>query len=137
MGAMGGAGTTGVAIGITIMRSTTTSDITHKAGRSITATDSIETKPRTVLTTPLKGRQSLSLATTEPLAAMPNLVPKAMLILVLSAATAELLAARVEFAPEPSAVLVVAGRNGAFRRAEAQASAAVFMEADATERTQL
>src|SRR5689334_25403788 len=55
----GGAGTTGDAIGTTITRSTTTSDFTRKAGRFITATDSIEANAPAVITSVLKERHSL------------------------------------------------------------------------------
>jgi Protein of unknown function (DUF3300) len=71
---------TGVPIGITITPSTTTSGITRGAGRSITATDSIEAKARAVCTTVLKGHQSLLPATMELLAAMPSLMVRAMFV---------------------------------------------------------
>src|SRR5689334_6436190 len=92
LAATGGAGTTGVAIGITTTLFSTTGGITRQAGRFTTATD-FEAKPRAVCTTVPTARQSLSLATTQPLAAMPSIAVRAMFAPVLSAATAGLPAA--------------------------------------------
>src|ERR1700747_1200574 len=139
MGATDGAGITGDAIGTTIMRSTTPSGIPSKAGRFITATDSIEANTPAVITITLKelhgpqagtanahrvittvpkGRHSLSGATTGPLAAPPSL------------------AVRAEFGRAPSTGTVMVERNAAFRRAEAPASAAeAVFAAGATEST--
>jgi hypothetical protein len=83
-------------------------------------------KARAALKTVPKGRHSLSVATTGPLAATPSL------------------AVRAEFGRAPSTGTVMVERNAAFRRAEAPASAAeaVFtgeavFAAGATESTQL
>ena len=106
LGDTGGAGTTGDAIGTTIMRSTTTSDFTRKAGRFITATDSIEANAPAVITTVPKKHHSPLGATAGPPAAMPSLAP------------------RTAFTPAPSAVTTTAERQGAIHHAEVPASAA-------------
>jgi hypothetical protein len=120
LGATGGAGTTGVSIGITTMPFSITRGITRPAGRFITATRSIAAEAPAALLT-LAEERSLSPATGAPLVAMPSL------------------AARAVFVPMPSAASAVAERNGVFPRAEAPASAvaAFTAEADATERSQL
>ena len=78
LGATGGAGTTGVAIGITTTQITTTRGITREAVRFTTVTDFIEGKARAVCTTVPNERQNLSPATTEPLAGMTSLAVRAM-----------------------------------------------------------
>jgi hypothetical protein len=98
-----GAGTIGVAIGITTTRISTTRGITHQAGRFITAIDSTGAEGSGVVKTAAKERPSLSAATAGPLAAMPRLT------------------ARAAFARAPSAASAMAERNGVFRRAEALA----------------
>jgi hypothetical protein len=116
-----GAGTIGVAIGITTTRISTTRVTTHQAGRFITATDSIGAEGSAVLATVAKECPSLSAATAGPLAAMPRL------------------AARAAFAPAPSAASAMAERSVVFRRAEALALAveAAFTAADTVESNQL
>jgi len=140
IGATGGAGTTGVSIGMTTTRLSTMRGITREAGRFITAIDSIEAEAlanRTsaaneghsasvttagtdaVSTTIPKEHHSLSPVITGPLAAMASLT------------------ARAAFARALSAASVMAERNGVFRLAEALASVqeAAFTAADAAERS--
>jgi hypothetical protein len=145
LAATGGAGTTGVAIGITTMRFTIAGGITRQAGRFITATDSIEANAPAVipitlkeLHSPLAGTANAHrVITTVPKErhSLPAEIAKAGAVLTtvskerlsLSAATTGLpaampsLAARAAFAPALSAVSVLAERNGVFRRAEAPA----------------
>jgi len=140
LGDTGGAGTTGDAIGITTTRRTTTSAITRKAGRFITATDSIEATAPAVITTVPKERHSLRAGKVRARAGLTTVPERRRSLSVattgLLAATPSL-AARVVFAPAPSAVLRPAERNGIFRRAGAPASAAeAVFAADATERIQ-
>ena len=128
--------------------------ITRQAGPSITATDSIEAKPRVACTTVRKGHPSLSPAATELLAAMPSLVvgarltsvpstptagrpaatrnpaARATLVSALSAAKALLTTEISRYAPRaasaqaPSVDTGLAETSGAFRHAGAPASAA-------------
>ena len=104
LGGTGGAGTTGVSIGITTTPFSITRDIARRAGRFTTATRSIAAEAPATLLIAAQGR-SLSAATAAPLAAMLSL------------------AVRAEFAPALSAATVVAERSGVFPRAEAPASA--------------
>ena len=162
MGATDGAGIIGDAIGTTIMRSTTTSDITHKAGRFITATDSIEANTPAVITITLKElhspqagtvnahrvittvpkeRHSLPAGKVRARAALKT-VPKGRHSLSVATtgplAATPSLAVRAEFGRAPSTGTVMVERNAAFRRAEAPASAAeAVFAAGATESTQL
>ena len=163
MGATDGAGITGDAIGTTITRSTTTTDITRKAGRFITATDSIEENGRGVTTIALKELRSLLAGTAnahrvitavpkEPhslpagkvraragLTTAPERLHSLSVATTVPLAATPSLAARVVFAPAPSAGTVMVERNAVFRRAEAPASVAeaAFTAAGATESTQL
>jgi hypothetical protein len=124
--------------------------MTREAGRSITVTDFTEGKARAVCTTVPKELQSLSPATTVPLAGMKSLVVRAKFVRArfapaLPAQTAGPLAtmpspaARATFTPTLSAASAMAVRSAAIRLAGAPASAAeaVFTVADGAEGTQL
>jgi hypothetical protein len=148
MGATDGAGITGDAIGTTIMPSTTTSDITRKAGRFITATDSIEANTPAVIsitlkelhspqagtanahrvtTTVPKERHSLPAGKVKARAALKTVPPQRSGPLKETTTRLEdtlNLAVRAEFGRAPSTGTVMVERNAAFRRAEAPASAA-------------
>ena len=148
MGATDGAGITGDAIGTTIMRSTTTSDITRKAGRFITATDSIEANTPAVITITLKElhspqagtanahrvittvpkeRDSLPAGKVKARAALKTVPPQRPGLLKETTTLLEdtlNLAVRAASARVPSATTTMAGRKGVFRHAEVPASAA-------------